>query len=85
MLFETIGGLVPAILISRLFLYLLKKWNGGFVKAVVVNAISYGIGVLVAQFGMGGLEHAAIVYFWPQVCCLAFDLGSARKGRLPSN
>jgi uncharacterized membrane protein YkvI len=68
-----IGGLIPTFLLSRLALWLLKRWQGGYPRAVIANISSWIActvvgGVLMAHNETSALELAQ-VYALPQLVC----------------
>ena len=73
-----VGALVPTFLISRLLLWLLKRWDGGYVRYVVANAISGIASVVLAAFGNadGGSPRwdMGLIYLAPQAVWLVIDL-----------
>ena len=51
-IYMIIGGLIPTFLLSRLFLWLVKTWNGGIQKLFVVHGVSLGAATLIGGMGM---------------------------------
>jgi hypothetical protein len=54
-----IGAFIPTFLLSRLLLWLLKKWDGGTRKIILVHAVSLTACILFAiwdTFYIGGLR-----------------------------
>lgn len=80
------GALVPAFLISRIFLWLLRKWNGGYTRIVAANAASAAVMSLVSAFGHadgGPLDWSfTAIYVSAQIFWLAIDVFLARRKRL---
>jgi hypothetical protein len=80
------GALIPTLLLSRLFLYILKKWEGGWQKIVFANSMSLIVATLIGSIGMSNSgEFAAAkafeVYILPQLVWLAYDLYKLKKKR----
>lgn len=79
-----IGGLIPTFLISRLYLWLTKTWNGGVRRLYVVHGISLITTALIAGMGMadGGAFvplKAFVLYVVPQSVWLIFDIFRSKK------
>ncbi|MGB0696035.1 MAG: hypothetical protein ACPGOY_10335 [Rhodospirillaceae bacterium] len=73
------GALVATFLLRALLLWLMKKWNGGILKYLLANGISYGITGLLSSYGFadGGppdFVKGFATYALPQLVWLAFDL-----------
>ena len=75
----TLEALVASFLVSRLLLRLMKRWDGGYPRLIVVNAIALILTVIVVAASEGGgrdiPEYVCAQLFW-----LVFDL--ARPERL---
>lgn len=74
-----IGSLVPTFLVSRLFLYLFKRWDGGWLKILVAHVGSISIAAVIAGYGFadGGepkFLYAFDSYLLPQLFWLGIDL-----------
>ena len=84
MIGEMLGGLVAVALISRLLLYLLRKWNSPPLRAVVANGLALTFATVVGGYGFAteGSEpafwQAFQLYLFPQLVCAAYDLGRAQ-------
>jgi hypothetical protein len=83
---QFIGGLVPAFLVSRLLLLLLRDWKVGVGRFVFAHVMSLLVLALVAGVGRadGGAfapVEAGLMYLLPQAAWLAFDLLRARFRR----
>jgi hypothetical protein len=80
------GALVAAGVVRLFFIWLLRKWNGSYWKALATNALSLAVITLVAGWGLadGGepvYAQAFMSYVIPQIVWLAFDLGRASRDR----
>ncbi|MCZ4280738.1 hypothetical protein O4H49_08110 [Kiloniella laminariae] len=87
---EMLGGLVPTYLLSRLALYLLKKWEGGIGRLAAGHVASLALCTVIAGFGMadGGSfawEGALSTYFLPQVFWFGFDVWRERRKSIRSD
>jgi|ERR1019366_604752 hypothetical protein len=74
-----LGALAPTFLLSRLFLWLLKRWSGGVLRIAAANALSFAACWILAGFGFG-LSSGALwsasagwLYVAPQLVWLAVD------------
>ncbi len=79
-----IGALLPTFLLSRLFLYILKKWDGGWQKIVFANAMSLLVATLIGGMGMADGGAFATVkafssYILPQCVWLTYDFYKLKK------
>ena len=77
-----LGALVPTFLLSRLFLWLSKRWDN-MGRLILVHAISAGIACVLSAFGHadgGALDwsHSAI-YFIAQLLWFGVDLFRRRR------
>jgi hypothetical protein len=85
--FTFVGALLAVFLISRLFLWLLRKWTtGGAAKYLVVAALTFAFSVIVGGFGYAdGGPWAGVeiipVYGPAVLVVLLFDL--IRTGTKP--
>jgi hypothetical protein len=86
-----IGALIPTYLLSRLFLLIMKKWDGGWQKVVFANLVSLLAATFLGAIGMAdsGAFAAAKAfsgYALPQCVWAAYDLFKLRaaKQKLPS-
>ncbi|TPI40943.1 hypothetical protein FJW07_06665 [Mesorhizobium sp. B3-1-9] len=46
-----LGALVPTFLLSRLLLWITKRWNGGVPRLLVVHVICGALAVVAAAYG----------------------------------
>ena len=74
-----VGSLLPTLLVSRILLLILKKWDGGWKKLVFAHVISLLLSGLLAGMGMadGGAFvpiKAIGIYALPQAIWLGMDL-----------
>lgn len=80
-----IGALIPALLLSRIFLWLLpKRLVGGYLRPILANAASLAGCIILGGFGTadgGGFAgaQAFTTYLLPQMLWLAFDLWRYRR------
>jgi hypothetical protein len=86
----TIGGFIGALLItyllSRLFLWFLKSWDGGTRRTILVHVISLILcgflgGLGFANNGAFAGVHALEIYAVPQLIWLVTDLVRAKLRR----
>lgn len=81
---QLLAALVPTFLISRLMLWLLKRWNGRYLRYIATHAISGALAVVLAAYGFadGGSPDwdAGLVYLMAQTFWLGVDL-LAFRGR----
>jgi hypothetical protein len=68
---------IPAIIMSRLFLYLMGKWKNGVAKACFANAASFLILAGLVCFNWE-FWWTGVIYGVPQVACLAHDIWQMR-------
>ena len=78
-----LGSLIPTFLLSRLFLWLMKTWDGGVRRLLLVHACSLLVAALLGGMGMadGGAfagAAAAAVYAPGQLIWLLVDLWRTR-------
>lgn len=69
-----IGSLIPTLLVSRLLLVILKKWDGGITRIFFVHVITLIVASLVSGMGMadggafapisGAISYFPSVMFW---------------------
>ena len=75
---QFIGAALVTFLISRLFLYLTKKWNGGVLRLIIANVASLALCAVLSAFGSangGELNWVNTpVYAFAQAAWLAFDV-----------
>lgn len=80
---QLIGGLLITLLISRLLLLILKKWNGGLTKFAVVHVVSFAICAVAYAFGSadGGPPNwsAGSFYLLPQLVWFLFDVIRSKR------
>lgn len=74
-----IGALFPTLLLSRLFLWLTRKWDGGVVRLLAVHGtsllvVAFAGGVGMADGGAFAGIDAGKSYFLPQALWLTVDL-----------
>lgn len=74
-----VSGLVVTFLISRLFLWLLRSWDGGATRLVAAHGASWILASFLAGMGMadGGAfagARAALSYALPQAVWIIIDL-----------
>ena len=74
-----IGSFLSVGAVSRIFLFILRSWNGGTAKVLVAHAFCYAVLVLIAGAGMadGGAFaplQAAGKLFLPQAIWFAIDV-----------
>jgi|SRR5271155_3203028 len=79
-----IGALLATYLLSRLLFWLVKSWDGGTRKVVLVHAMSLTIcgllgGMSFAADGAFAGAYALTVYAVPQFIWMAIDLLRLRK------
>jgi hypothetical protein len=79
-----VGAFVATFLVSRLLLWLVKSWDGGTRKVIVVHALSLVVCVLLALVGgagEGGSSSAiyAMGYAAPQLLWMLMDLRNQRR------
>ncbi|WP_191060020.1 hypothetical protein [Geminicoccus harenae] len=81
-----LGALIPTFLLSRVFLWLMRKWDGGLSRLLIAHGLSLAISAFLAAMAMAdggamaGLQ-ALIAYAQPQGVWLVFDLVMARRRR----
>lgn len=73
-----VGALIPTFLLSRIALWLLKRWNGGYARLVAAHVLSLAVATLIGAFGMadGGplaFGVAFLSYVGPQLLWMALD------------
>lgn len=73
------GALIPTLLVSRLLLWVTRKWNGGVSRYLAAHLVSLLIASLLGGMGRadGGAFapiEAAAIYIGPQVVWLLVDL-----------
>ncbi len=90
-MFEMVGALVPTYLVSRLFLWLLKKLRGDTLYFPLANCMSLALCVLLYGFGTGeggfenrldnmiwqGVLNGLVLYALPQAIWLGGDFWRA--------
>jgi hypothetical protein len=81
---QMIGALIPTLLISRLLLKILKKWDAGINKLIFVHCLSLLACAFLAGIGMadGGAFvpiQGALTYALPQFVWFLFDVRNSRK------
>lgn len=80
---QLIGGLAITLLISRLILLVLKKWDGGIKKFAIAHALSVAICITAYAFGSadGGPPNwsAGSFYLLPQLVWFLFDVVRDRR------
>lgn len=74
-----LGALLPTGFLSRLFLWLLKRRDGGVLKLLVANLASLAVAAVIGGFGLadGGPfagTRALALYALPQAVWLLIDL-----------
>jgi hypothetical protein len=79
------GAFIASFLLSRLAMWLLRSWDGGYAKALAANGAALGLAWLVAGFGFSdghgwnaaaGLNYLPASIFW-----LVVDLVRQRPAR----
>ncbi len=82
----TLGAMIPTFLISRLYLWVMKSWDGGTRRLLVVHGSALLTACLVG--GMGYADRGAfaaltafLIYALPQGLWLWFDYARLRKAR----
>lgn len=75
---EIIGALAPTFLVSRLWLWLLRSWDGGLQRYLIAHSGSLLVAILLAGMGMadGGAfapAMAAVIYAPAQAFWLIVD------------
>jgi hypothetical protein len=79
-----VGGLVPTFLISRIFLWVFRRWEMSLRRILVVNVASgliifgiagFGTAVPIEAFSVSG----GAAYFIPRAIWLVMDLIRARR------
>lgn len=86
-MFFFLGALIPTYLISRLFFFLLKKWDSGWQKVLFANCASLVLASLLGGMGMandGAFApiNAFALYLLPQAFWLVFDLYKINKKKV---
>lgn len=73
-----LGALGITFLISRLFLWLLKKWNGGVIRLFVAHGTTLALAWTLSAFGHadgGPLRwDAGVIYAFAQTVWLVLDV-----------
>ena len=54
LIIDTVGGMIPTFLISRLLLWLTKRWGGGLAHIAVVCTLTAVLSCFLSYFGHGG-------------------------------
>lgn len=68
-----VGALIPTVIVSRLILWALRRWHGGYLRLLVANAASWGIAFAAAGQAM------APIYAVAQAVWLGLDLWRWRR------
>ena len=70
-----IGGLIPTLLVSRLTLWILKRWDSGYVRIVSAHILSLILSAALYQFGTDSDFSVGLVgYALPQLVWLTLDV-----------
>ncbi len=79
-----LGGLIATYLISRVLLFLTKKWDGGTLRIIVVHTLSLALVLTLSAFGHADpapvqvTPDMVITYLPPQLVWLGVDLWRLR-------
>ena len=77
------GAAAITFLLSRLGLWLTKRWNGGFIRILAVHLVCLAIVVVLSAFGHAddGPPNwtAAAVYAFAQAAWMVFDLLTSKQ------
>jgi hypothetical protein len=80
---EMIGALIPTFLLSRLALWLLKRWLGGKTRLLFANLASWLFVAVLGGFAFASFAtftfEAAVLYALPQLIWLAMDMMLLRR------
>jgi hypothetical protein len=75
---QLVGGLIPTFLISRLILWALSRWRGGFAKLSLAHLVSGAICWILATVGYangGPLDWTVGAFLLtPQLAWFCFDV-----------
>jgi|GEM_PF-998254 len=78
-----LGALVPTFLLSRLLLWITKRWNGGVARLLLVHVICGALAVLAAAYGYshtGAPDWSrSLVYIVAQLIWLIIDFVRGRR------
>jgi hypothetical protein len=82
----TLGALIPTFLISRLYLWIMKSWDGGTRRLLVVHGGALLTGTLIGGMGFadGGAFaplKALLSYALPQGLWFWFDYARLQRKR----
>ncbi|MBA1143189.1 hypothetical protein [Mesorhizobium neociceri] len=77
------GALVPTFLVSRLLLWITKRWNGGLLRLLLVHVISGGLSCTASAYGHSDTGAPnwsySTVYIVAQLIWLIVDFVRARR------
>lgn len=78
-----LGALVPTFLLSRLLLWITKRWNGGVPRLLLVHVICGALAVVASAYGYpdsGAPDWSrSLVYIVAQLIWLVVDLVRGRR------
>jgi len=78
-----LGALVPTFLLSRLLLWITKRWNGGVPRLLLVHAICAALAVVAAAYGYshtGAPDWSySLLYVVAQLVWLVVDFIRGRR------
>ena len=83
---DFVGGLIPTFIISRMLMWVMRSWNGGVSRLLLIHSISLLIISFIGAMGMadGGAfagARAAALYAVPQIVWFLADLWRHRSGK----
>jgi hypothetical protein len=82
-LFTLVGALIPTFLVSRVFLWVLKRWDTGWTRLATANVLSLlglaGLAGWRAADGGPFVADAGVVYILPQAIWFGIDAWRHRR------
>jgi len=78
-----LGALVPTFLLSRLLLWITKRWNGGVPRLLAVHVICGALAVIAAAYGYSHTGtpdwSRSLIYIVAQLVWLIVDFVRGRR------
>lgn len=71
---EIIGALIPTILLSRLMLWLMRSWDGGYLRILLAHLFSLLVATSIMTMTTGSSLEAFSTYAPAQAVWLLVDL-----------